>query len=290
MSVQVFALIFLSAVFHATWNLLAKRASSGGAAFVLGYRLCSTLLLAPWVVYELWAGATVWSVAAAGFIVLSAVIHLGYGLCLQRGYQVGDLSVVYPIARGTGPLLASAGAYLWLGDTPSVGKVAGMFCVVGGVLLIATQGNLSIFRQPRAWTGVRWGLLVGVLIACYTVADAYSVKDLRISPVVLDWCTGLTITMMMAPDAWLRRRQYWERMRGKWLAAIIVGLLSPLAYILVLYALRQGGEVSQIAPLREMSLMIGTLAGFLILKEKVGPGRLLGCAVIIAGVVLLARP
>jgi drug/metabolite transporter (DMT)-like permease len=290
MSVQVFALIFLSAVFHATWNLLSKRAASAGAAFVLGYRLCSTLLLAPWVAYELWTGGTTWSVAAVGFIVLSAVIHLAYGLCLQRGYQVGDLSVVYPIARGTGPLLASVGAYLWLGDTPSANKVLGMFCVVGGVLLIATQGRWRIFKQPRAWVGVRWGLLVGVLIACYTVSDAYSVKNLRVSPVVLDWCTGMVITMMMAPDAWVRRRLYWERMRGRWLPAVLVGLLSPMAYILVLYALRQGGEVSQIAPLREMSLMIGTLAGFLILKEKVGPGRLLGCAVIIAGVVALARP
>jgi len=107
---------------------------------------------------------------------------------------------------------------------------------------------------------------------------------------VLDWFTGLAITLMMAPDAWVRRQSYWERMRGKWLPAVLVGLLSPMAYILVLYALRGGGEVSQIAPLREMSLMIGTLAGFLILKEKVGAGRLLGSAVIIVGVVILARP
>lgn len=290
MSFQVFALIFLAAVFHASWNLLAKQASAAGAAFVLAYRLCSTVMLAPWVAYELWTDGMPWSATVAGFILLTALLHLAYGLCLQRGYQVADLSVVYPVARGTGPMLASLGAYMWLGDTPSLAKILGMLCVVAGVLLIATQGNWRIFAQAQASAGLRWGLLIGVLIACYTVADAYSVKDLRIPPVILDWFTGLAIMLMMAPGAWTQRQAYWRRMKGKWRVAAIVGLLSPLGYILVLYALRQGGEVSSIAPLREMSLMIGTLAGFFILKERVGTGRLLGCLVIIAGVIILSRP
>ncbi|UHL64857.1 DMT family transporter [Paralcaligenes sp. KSB-10] len=290
MTSQIFALVFLAAVFHASWNLIAKRAASAGAAFVLAYRFSSTVLLAPWVIYVLVVNGMAWSGTVVGFILLSSVIHLAYGLSLQRGYQVADLSVVYPIGRGTGPVLASAGAYLWLGEDPSFSKIGGMLCVVAGVLLIATQGNWRIFSQARAWTGVRWGLLVGLLIACYTVADAYSVKWLYIAPVVLDWFCGLTITLIMAPTAWVRRQAVIQQMQGKWRLAVAVGLLSPLGYILVLYALQQGAQVSMIAPLREMSLMIGTVASFFILKEKVSAARLAGCLAIIAGVIALAQP
>lgn len=164
-----------------------------------------------------------------------------------------------------------------------------MLCVVGGVLLIAIRGNWRLFSQTHARVGVQWGLSIGLLIACYTLVDAYNVKHLSVAPVVLDWFMGLTITAMMMPTAWLRRKTVLQQMRGRWWLAVAVGILSPGAYILVLFALQQGAQVSLIAPLREMSLMIGTLASFFILKEKVSRSRLAGCAVIIAGVVLLAQ-
>lgn len=288
MSLVTFTLVFIAAVLHATWNLIAKRAASAGAAFVFAYRLASTVLYAPWVIYVLLTESTSWSWTVVGFIFLSSVIHLCYGLCLQRGYQVADLSVVYPIARGTGPLLSSIGAYIWLFEEPSTHGVLGMACVVGGVLLIATQAQWRLFAQPQAWVGVRWGLLIGLFIACYTLVDAYSVKDLHVSPVLLDWLGALSITLMMAPGAWMKRTQLVQQMRGKWGLAFAVGAISPMGYILVLYALQHGAQVSLVAPLREMSLMIATLAGFFLLKEKVSPARAGGCAVIITGVVLLS--
>ena len=92
----------------------------------------------------------------------------------------------------------------------------------------------------------------------------------------------------MAPRAWIRRSEMMQQMRGKWAYAAAVGILSPLAYILVLYAYRLGGQVSLVAPLRESSLMIATLAGFFILNERISFARILGCAIIVAGVVLLS--
>jgi len=198
------------------------------------------------------------------------------------------LSVVYPVGRGTGPLMATLGAYLWLGEPPSAQGVAGMGCVVAGILLIATQGNWRVFTRPQAWVGVRWGLLIGMFIASYTLADAYSVKGLHVAPVVLDWFAGLGIVFMMGPGAWVGRDLFVQKMRGRWGLALLVGVLSPLAYILVLYALQHGARVSLVAPLREMSLMMATLAGFFILKEKVSVARWAGCLMIIAGVVMLA--
>ncbi|CAM3974497.1 EamA family transporter [Bordetella tumulicola] len=287
MSYASLILVVLAAMAHATWNLLAKRAAMVGPAFVFAYGLCATLLYAPWVVWILLHEGMTWTWPIVFCILASSALHLGYSLCLQRGYQVADLSVVYPIARGTGPLLSTTGAFLLLGEPASSTGIAGMLCVVGGVLLIATQGKLTLFRQPQAWIGVRWGGVIGLFIAAYTVVDAYGVKVLLIMPVLFDWLTCVARTVMMAPHVVHRRAESWQAMRGYWGLAWAIGLLSPLGYILVLYALRNGAPLSLVAPAREMSMMLGTLAGMFLLRENVGVGRLLGCAAILAGVILL---
>ncbi len=288
MTLQTFLLVVIAAGLHACWNLISKRAASAGASFVFSYRLCSVVVYAPWVVYILWNDGMAWSWPVAGFIGLSSALHLAYSICLLRGYRAADLSVVYPVARGTGPLLASAGAFLWLAEAPSALGILGICSVVAGILLIATQGNWRQFAQPQAWVGIRWGLFIGLFIAAYSLSDAYSVKVLLVAPVMLDWLSACGSTLLLAPSTWVRRVHMMEQMRGKWGLAVIVGVLSPLAYILVLYALQQGADVSVVAPLREMSMMMATFAGFLILKEKVSPLRWLGCVIIIAGVILLS--
>lgn len=288
MTLQVFLLVVIAAGLHASWNLISKRAAGAGASFVFCYRLMSTVLYAPWVVYILWNDGMAWSWEVAAFIAASSALHLGYSICLLRGYHVADLSVVYPVARGTGPLMASAGAFLWLAEVPSAFGILGICCVVVGILLIATQGNWRKFAQPQAWIGIRWGLLIGIFIASYSLTDAYSVKVLLVAPVLLDWLSACGGTLLLAPSTWVRRKHMMQQMRGKWHLALAVGALSPMAYILVLYALQQGADVSVVAPLREMSMMMATFAGFFLLKEKVPPAGWLGCIVIIAGVILLS--
>lgn len=288
MTLQIFLLVVIAAGLHAAWNLISKRAAGAGVSFVFAYRLCSTIVYAPWVIYILWNDGMAWSWPVVAFVALSSALHLGYSVCLMRGYNVADLSVVYPIARGTGPLLASAGAFLWLAEVPSTFGVLGICSVVAGILLIATQGNWRQFAQPQAWVGIRWGFLIGLFIAAYSLSDAYSVKVLLVAPVMLDWLSAFGGTLLLAPSTWVRRKHMMEQMRGKWKLALAVGVLSPMAYILVLYALQHGADVSAVAPLREMSMMIATFAGFFILKEKVSPMRWLGCAIIIAGVIMLA--
>jgi drug/metabolite transporter (DMT)-like permease len=217
------------------------------------------------------------------------VIHLAYSLCLQRGYQAADLSVVYPTARGTGPLLSSIGAFLLLGETPSSQGIAGLLAVIVGILLISTQGDLSAFRRPGGQAGLRWGAGTGSLIASYTVVDAYLVKSLGVHPVILDWCSNLLRFALLAPLVLNDIDRARERMKGHWHLAIAVGLLSPLSYILVLIALDMGAPLSVVAPAREMSMMLGAILGMIVLREPVGRWRLVGCSVLILGVVLLGR-
>jgi drug/metabolite transporter (DMT)-like permease len=279
--------VVLAAFVHASWNLLSKRAAAAGPTFVFAYNLVACIAYAPWVIWLIARGALTWGLPIAGCILLSALVHLAYSLCLQRGYQVADLSVVYPVARGTGPTLSSLGAFLLLGEAPSFRGLLGLAAVVVGIGLISTQGNLAAFRRPGGQAGVRWGAATGLLISIYTVVDAYGVKRLGIHPVVLDWLSNLLRFILLAPVVLRDLDRARALMQGRWLLAIGVGLLSPLSYILVLAALDMGAPLSVVAPTREMSMMIGALFGMLVLREAVGMWRLAGCLVLVAGVVLL---
>lgn len=282
-------LVVLASFIHASWNLLAKRAAPVGPIFVFAYNLIACVAYAPWVLYLLLQSeAIAWTWAGTGFVLASGLIHLAYSLCLQRGYQVADLSVVYPVARGTGPLLSTLGAFLILGETPSGQGMLGLLLVVIGIGLIATQGDLSVFRRPGGQSGSRWGIATGGLIASYTLVDTYAVKTLGIAPVILDWFSNLLRFFLLAPLIMAAPRRAIDAMRGYWWTAIGVGLLSPLSYILVLVALSSGAPLNLVAPMREMSMMVGALMGMLVLREEVGPWRLAGCIVLIAGVILLS--
>lgn len=288
MSLSALLLVMTAAIAHATWNLLNKKAAHVGPAFVFAYGFCSTVIYFPWVLWVLIVEEPSWSLPVVVCIVLSGFIHLLYSLSLQRGYQLADLSVVYPVARGTGPLLSTFGALLFMSEPASLKGIGGMLCVVVGVILIATQGQITRLLTPTAMVGVRWGLLVGILIAAYTLVDAYGVKTLLIAPVLFDWSTCVTKTIMMLPHVARNPRQARQALKGYWHLAWAIGLLSPLGYILVLYALQNGAPVSLVAPAREMSMLLVTLAGLYFLREAVGWGRLAGCCAIAAGVALLA--
>ena len=287
MSLVPLVLVVLAAFIHASWNLLAKRAAAAGPAFVLAYNVVATVAYLPWVIWLLATREQVWSWPIVLCLLASAIIHLGYSLCLQRGYQVADLSVVYPIARGTGPLFSSIGAFILLQEPPTWLGVLGLLAVVAGIGLISTQGNLVAFRQPKGQEGVRWGLSTGSLIAAYTVVDGYGVKVLGIHPVLLDWFSNFLRLFLLGPVMLRHPAQMMKAMQGHWWLAVGVGLFSPLSYILVLSAVEMGAPLSLVAPAREMSMMIGAMFGMMILREPVNAWRVGGCATIIAGVVLL---
>lgn len=287
MSYVALSMIVLAALIHASWNLLAKRAAHAGPTFVFAYTCISAVAYLPWMIWLLFNDAVIWNLPVLVCIGLSGALHLAYSLFLQRGYQVADLSVVYPIARGTGPMLSTIGAFIVLNEEPSSYGVAGLIAIVAGIILISTQGNFAKFKQPAAHRGLRWGLVTGSAISAYTVVDAYGVKTLGIHAVVLDWCANVVRVVMLVPWILSNRKQLRARMTGHWGLAIAVGVLSPLSYILVLTALGMGAPLSLTAPAREMSMMIGALFGMIVLREQVGPARLLGCAIMIGGVVLI---
>ena len=287
MSSYSLVLVVLAAVIHASWNLLAKRAAQVGASFVCAYTAFACLFYGPWVCWIIWQGALRWDWAVAACIVLSGLLHLGYSLCLQRGYQVSDLSIVYPVARGTGPAVATIGGVWLMGEGAGISTWMGLAAVVLGIALISSRGRIDAHAQRPLFTGIRWGVATGLFIAGYSIVDAFGVKGLAIAPVVLDWSANVVRLGMLLPWIASNPQQAVCSMRGFWVLAMLVGALSPLSYILVLTALDMGAALSVVAPVREMSMMIAALLAIIILREPLSVGRLAGCVVLSAGVVIL---
>lgn len=218
------------------------------------------------------------------FVAGSATFHVSYFLTLQRGYRVGDLSVVYPLARGTGPLLTMVGAVLWLDERPTPLAVIGALLIIASVFFIAGGEQMLWRRQMGA--GVGYGLLTGLLIAGYTLWDKTAVSTLLVAPLLLEYGSSIGRTLILTPTAWRRRREVGYEWRTHRWEAIGIAILSSLAYILVLTALITA-PVSYIAPLREVSILFGALLGTWLLKEGQASRRLLAAGVMVVGIVLL---
>src|SRR5919206_5286399 len=157
-------LVLLSAVAHATWNLFAKRAG-GGARFIWLFEALASLLYAPLALYVIAVQRPHLGALGVAFLAGSVLLHLAYFLILQRGYSVGDLSLVYPLARGTGPTLSTAAAIAFFGERPTPLALAGALLVAIGVVIMVGGPRLAL--GGAGWA-IGYGLLTGVLIASYT--------------------------------------------------------------------------------------------------------------------------
>ena len=291
MPLSAFALILLAGIIHAGWNIAAKKAN-GDVRFTFQASVFNMLVWAPVGLTLGWRAVPAWGMAEWGFVVLSAVLHIFYFIVLLRGYRKSDLTVVYPLARGSGPLMSSLAAVLFLGEKIGLVGAAGIAGVVIGVFLIA--GGPKLWRKAhdpaqraRVHKGIRYGILTGGFIAAYTVADSYAVKLLAMSPILLDYFGNLVRMVLLAPVA-LRDRATTVRMwRAQWKYALLVAAASPVSYVLVLYAVQQA-PISHVAPAREVSMLFAALIGGHLLREGDRLLRLLGALFIAAGVVALA--
>lgn len=285
MTAAALALVVAAALAHATWNFFLKRAR-GGAGFMTLVALAATVLWAPFALGQwLWQGYE-FRLVHLWPILVSAAIHTAYFLLLDRGYRYGDLSVVYPLARATGPVLTIVAAILFLGERPGALALAGAALVIVGAYLL-TGNPLRLFTRDRP-KGAGFALLTGLAIALYTVVDKLAVSRYLIPPIVFDWACLATRLLMLWPLAEWRApgslRASWQVDR-KWI--VLVAILSPLAYILVLTAMVYT-PVSYVAPARETSILFAALMGAHFLSEPDPARRLAAAALIVVGIVALA--
>lgn len=298
MGTTALALVISAALLHALWNLAAKKAGGDHRfAFIAG-----AMVVVLWAPLALWFGIDElprWGRREWALVLASAVLHLVYFNVLLRGYRASDLTVVYPVARGSGPLMSVVGALLLLGEPLTAGGALGALAVCGGVFLVA--GGPAMVRRiaapappggddtphARAVAGLRWGLLTGAFIAGYTVVDGYAVKLLMVSPILLDYCGNLLRLPFLLPAALRDPPALAAAWRTQWRHALVVAVLGPLGYVLVLYAL-QLAPLSHVAPARELSMLFAAMLGARLLGEGERATRFAGAACIAAGVIALA--
>lgn len=291
MSWLALSLVLVAALLHAAWNVAAKKAG-GSHHFVLMGAVLIVVLWAPLGLWLAWDAVPRWGALEWGLIVASGIVHLVYFNVLLKGYRESDLTVVYPVARGTGPLLSSVGAMLLLAEMPSLWTLLGLAGIVGGIWLIA--GGPALWQRAhdskqraRVQAGLGWGALTGVLIAGYTLIDGYAVKVVLISPILVDYLGNVARIPFMLPSALKDRAGFAAAWRAQWRAALLMAVISPLAYVLVLYAV-QMAPLSHVAPAREVSMLFAALIGGRLLGEADRGWRLAGAALMAAGVTALA--
>ncbi len=286
MSALALSLVLAAAALHATWNLFAKRAS-GGLPFVWLVGAVNVLLYAPFVLaYVLWRHPVLPD-SALLWIIGSGVLKAGYSLFLQRSYRTGEFSLIYPLARGTGPVLSIVAAVCLLGERPGPAALCGALLIVGSIFFLA--GGRALLGQDARHTriAVGYGLITGAFIAAYTIWDRHGVASLAIAPLLYDAGTTVTGVVVLAPFASRR----WPEVIREWtehrVEAIAVAGLSSLSYILVLTALAVT-PVSYIAPVREVSIVIGAFIGVRKLKDSDGRRRILAATAIAIGILVMA--
>ena len=277
------ALVLAAAAAHALWNIASKYKRGDTFVFVWAYTCASALLWVPIGMVLMAKGQQVldWRLAVGSAV--SAALHIAYSLILQAGYDRAELGVVYPVARGTGPMLTMLFAVVLLGERLTTVALLGALLVIAGILVVA--GNPFGGRRPVP--GILWGGATGATIAAYTLWDSYSVTSWHLAPVSYYAGTLLLQGLILTPIALLRRHRIPGVLRVDAVPILIVAVLSPLAYVLVLTSMLSA-PVALIAPLRESSIVIGAFLACWLFREDHLARRIAGGVIVLAGIAAIS--
>ena len=272
MPLDALLLALAAAGLHAGWNLVLAREPDAEAATAVMF----TVALVVWAP----VAAVTWDVDAAAipYVVASAALELAYLVLLATAYRRAELSVVYPVARGLAPVLVLAAAVAILGSDPSLGEVGGVVLVAGGIA--AVRGGAARAGGP----GVGYGIAIAACIAGYTLVDSRGIDH-------ADAVAYLELVMIVPTLAYLAGVVA-VKGAGAVRAAVRVrtvtaGVATFGAFLLALLALRDAPPAS-VAAVRETSVVIAVALAAPLLRERVGPLRLGGAALVVVGVALVA--
>lgn len=266
-----------SAVIHAFWNLLLKTTQHRRPvvwwALIVTNLCCAVILIArPHSIMPVWP-----------LLLISAVLEASYYLILTAAYQVGDFSLVYPVARGTAPGLLALWAILVLAERPSAFGVAGILLIALGIAVVGWSGRIG--RPSKA---LALSLLLALVISVYSIIDGVAVR--RVDPVDYTAAMFFVVTLMLTPV--LMGQEGWEGIRGvlklEPLRILAIGVMQVAGYLIVLWVYARA-PVSYGGAIRESSILVGALLGWRFLGESFGVRRVVGAFVIVAGVLLIAQ-
>ncbi|NOU80689.1 EamA family transporter [Paenibacillus sp. LMG 31459] len=282
-------LVLASGMCHAVWSMFTKR-SRDKSIFLWSIMMISTILLLPILITELWTHPL--TAGAYALLLLSVALQALYSWLLSRTYEMGDLSQIYPVMRGTSTLLIPLIGVLFLGESLTVYGWAGIAFMLGGFAVLSGLGSRSstaslsastsaAFRKS-GYTPILMALCVGLCTTCYVFVDKLNLQHM--SPLALLEVTNIGFVAGLTP-AVLKSRKLLEEWKSNKFTILLGSVLNPGSYLLFLFALQQA-PLAHISPLREIGTIFATFLGILLLKEQQGLRRIL-CSVVIFGGILL---
>lgn len=268
--------VLLAGALHAGWNTLVKTGGDRTATFVL-IMLGAALA---WLPVGLLRGLP--DPASWPWLGASVAIHLVYSAALLAAYRHGDLSQVYPIARGSAPALVAAGAWVLAGEALSWPEAAGVAVVSAGILSLAWRRRGPVTDR----LGVGFALVTGVTIGGYITADGIGVRHAGDPLAYIAWLF-VAQGLALAPFGWwLRRAQLAEAWRASWVSGICGGVIASISYGIAVWAMSLG-PMAHVTALRETSVLIAALIGTRLLGEPFGIRRVAAAAAVATGAVIL---
>ena len=281
-----FILIIFSAICHATWNYATKKVKSD-STFIWLFSAISSIIYLPFALISLFIYDINFKLHFIPFVLGSVVLHSIYFILLNKGYSVGNLSIIYPLARGTGPLFSTIIAIILLKEKASLIAIIGIFLIIFGIISIAGNPVLILSSNKDNDKSLIYAFFCGLTIASYTVFDKIAVSTLMLPPIIFDWLTNLGRVILLTPYAFRRRDQLKQLINHHKKEVFTVAILSPLSYILVLTAM-VSIPLFYVAPIRELSILVGTFFGVKFLSEELTKIKLMGICLMTIGIITLS--
>jgi drug/metabolite transporter (DMT)-like permease len=274
----VIGLVLLAALLHASWNAILKTSTDRLTTTCL---MNLTGLVVGWIILLFVNSPAPLSWV---FLVLSAFIHIGYFIFLLGSYRFGDLSQVYPLARGAAPLIVAVLSPWLVGERLSPVQFAGVGILCLGILSLAF-GQRKLSEQFK-WEAVVMAFATGLTIAAYTVADGLGVRHSQSPAGYIAWLFVLNGITMSLAAGWVHGRGLVPALVANWRLPVFAGLLSMLAYGIVIWCYSLGA-IAPIAALRETSVVMAAAIGTLVLREPFGARRIVCASFCAIGIVAI---
>jgi uncharacterized membrane protein len=275
----MFMLVLISAFLHATWNAATKKVSGDISTMWLGL-VAASIAAFP---FSSVVASTMRFTGFDVFLVMTSGVSLAiYFFLVGQAYSSGDISLVYPIARGINVAGAAVAGFLAFGEKPTTQGIIGILCVLGGTLIIGTarKTNLNVRRS------FIFAIVTGLVLALATPIDKVAMG--RMDPPVYIFYMFAIPAVGLAP--WIlkyRQSECLAAFRNRKKFGLAVGLGSLMSYGLILFVFRVGGPISYVVALREFSIALGAIYGFLFFDESVTRGKVVGIVLILAGILAI---
>lgn len=276
-SLTVTLLVLLAALMHASWNAFVR--ANEDRLSMLGYIAAGSGLAAvPFLPFLPVPAANVWPL-----LLLSVGLHTGYKLFLAQAYEHGALGHVYPLARGTAPVLVTIVTFVFFGERLPLLALAAVALIAGGIVSLAMQKNGAASASAEA---VTYSLITSVFIASYTMADGFGGR-LAVTPLVFTvWLVVLDGIVFLAVIAWRRDMRLFLTPTRASVLGLFGGVVAVVGYGIVIWAMSVA-PMGPVAALRETSVVFAALISAIVLKERIGPVAIAAACAVAAGVVLL---